>query len=53
MEIFAYVLESDYPSFLAIQEDLLLAFMDIIDASGASVAVPFPVARPAQEVLKT
>ncbi len=53
VEIFAYVLESDYPSFLAIQEDLLLAVMDIIDASGASVAVPFPMALPAQEVLKT
>jgi MscS family membrane protein len=54
MEIFAYVLESDYASFLAIQEDLLLAIMDIIDASGASVAVPFPMAFPAQgQALKT
>ena len=40
LEIFAYVLESDWPAFLAIQEELLLGIMDIIDASGASVALP-------------
>jgi MscS family membrane protein len=42
LEIFAYVLESDHAAFLAIQEDLLLAVMDIIDKSGTSLAVPVP-----------
>ena len=40
LEIFAYVLESEQPAFLAIQEDLLLGIMDIIDTSGASIAAP-------------
>jgi MscS family membrane protein len=47
LEIFAYVLEREHPAFLAIQEDLLLAIMDIIDRSGASLAVPFVAAPPA------
>jgi len=40
LEIFAYVLEREHTAFLAVQEDLLLGIMDIIDASGTSVAVP-------------
>ena len=36
VEIFAYVLEREQTVFLAIQEDLLLGIMDIIDSSGAS-----------------
>ena len=44
LEVFAYVLESEQTAFLAIQEDLLLGIMDIIDTSGASVAVPVPAA---------
>ena len=40
IEIFAYVLETDHEAFLAIQEELLLGVMDIIDASGTSVAQP-------------
>ena len=44
LEIFAYVLESEQTAFLAIQEDLLLGIMDIIDTSGASVAAPVPAA---------
>ena len=48
LEIFAYVLESDQAAFLAIQEDLLLGIMDIIDTSGASVAVPVPATPPAK-----
>ena len=40
LEIFAYVLERDQAAFLAIQEDLLLGIMDIIDTSGASFAAP-------------
>jgi MscS family membrane protein len=38
VEIFAYVLETDQTAFLAIQEELLLGIMDIIDASGTPVA---------------
>jgi MscS family membrane protein len=40
VEILAYVLATDYAVFLAIQEDLLLQIMDIIEASGTSVAFP-------------
>ena len=40
VEVFAYVLERDPPTFLAIQEELLLGIMDIIDTSGTSVALP-------------
>jgi len=42
LEVFAYVLESDQAAFLAIQEDLLLGILDIVDSSGSSVAVPVP-----------
>jgi MscS family membrane protein len=48
VEIFAYVLVSEQAAFLAIQEDLLLAIMDIIDASGTSVAGAAPAAPVAQ-----
>ena len=48
LEVFAYVLESEQTAFLAIQEDLLLGIMDIIDNSGASVAVPVPAAPAAK-----
>jgi hypothetical protein len=34
------LLESEQPAFLAIQEDLLLGIMDIIDTCGTSFAVP-------------
>ena len=40
LEVFAYVLESEQPAFLAIQEDLLLGIIDTIDSSGASIAAP-------------
>ncbi len=40
VEVFAYVLERDYAAFLAIQEELLLGIIDIVDASGASLAIP-------------
>ena len=42
VEIFAYVLESQYTAFLTIQEELLLGVIDVIDASGTSVALPIP-----------
>jgi len=38
LEIVAYVLETDYPAFLAIQEELLLGVMDIMETTG-TVAV--------------
>jgi MscS family membrane protein len=40
LEVFAYVLTSDYGRFLEVQEDLLLRIMDIIEASGTGVAFP-------------
>jgi MscS family membrane protein len=40
IEILAYVLVREQPAFLAIQEELLLGIMDIIETSGTSLAVP-------------
>ena len=40
VEVFAYVFAKDYPEFLAIQEDLLLRVMDIVEAAGAGFAFP-------------
>ena len=40
LEIFAYVLTSDYTRFLEAQEDLLLRIMDIIEGSGTRIAFP-------------
>jgi MscS family membrane protein len=40
LEVFAYVLETEYEAFLHIQEDLLLRIMDIIEASGSGFAFP-------------
>ncbi len=40
LEIFAYVLTSDYNRFLEVQEDLLLRIMDIVEASGTGIAFP-------------
>jgi MscS family membrane protein len=39
-EIFAYVLEKDYETFLAVQEDLLLRIMDLVESSGSGFAFP-------------
>jgi len=39
-EIFAYVLEKDYDTFLAVQEDLLLRIMDLVEAGGSGFAFP-------------
>jgi MscS family membrane protein len=49
LEIFAYVLEHDQAAFLAVQEDLLLRILDVIDTSGTSLAFPFPAALLAAE----
>ncbi len=40
LEVFAYVLETEYESFLHIQEDLLLRTMDIVEGSGSGFAFP-------------
>ncbi|HTZ40314.1 MAG TPA: mechanosensitive ion channel family protein [Syntrophales bacterium] len=40
VEIFAYVLETVNEAFLAVQEDLLLRIMDLIEASGSGFAFP-------------
>jgi len=40
VEVFAYILETEYEPFLHIQEDLLLRIMDIVEASGSSFALP-------------
>ena len=40
LEVFCYVLTRDGAEFLAIQEDLLLRIMDIVEASGTTFAVP-------------
>ena len=42
LEVFAYVLTRDWLAFLEIQENLLLRIMDIVEASGTSVALPYP-----------
>jgi MscS family membrane protein len=39
VEIFAYIKTTDYTAFVEIQEDLLLRIMDIIAASGTSMAL--------------
>lgn len=40
LEVFAYILETAYENFLAIQEDLLLRFMDVVEKSGTTFAFP-------------
>lgn len=40
LEIFAYVLTMDYDEFLAIQEDIYLRIMDIVEESGTGFAFP-------------
>jgi MscS family membrane protein len=40
VEIFAYVLATDYPAFLEVQEDLLLKLADVVAAAGTSIAFP-------------
>jgi MscS family membrane protein len=42
VEIFAYVLTTDWEDFLAVQEDILLRIMGVIEASGTGFALPPP-----------
>jgi MscS family membrane protein len=49
LEVFAYVVTSEFPVFLEIQEDLLLRILHIIEASGSGLAFPFPVTYAASD----
>jgi MscS family membrane protein len=49
LEIFAYVRERDQVAFLAIQEDLLLGVMDILESSGTSAPAYAAATPPAQD----
>ena len=49
IEVFAHLLETSDTAFLAIQEELLLRIMDIVDANGAKFAVPKPVPPPTRD----
>jgi MscS family membrane protein len=40
VEIYAYILTREYREFLAIQEELILQAMDVLENSGATVALP-------------
>jgi MscS family membrane protein len=50
LEIYAYVIETDYTVFLAIQEDLLLRFMGLIEESGTSFAFPSQTTYVARDI---
>jgi MscS family membrane protein len=50
LEVFAYVPETVYESFLHIQEDLLLRVMDIVEESGSGLALPSQTAYLAEDV---
>lgn len=40
VEIFAYIMSSDYSEFVAIREDIYLRIMQVVEASGTKLAVP-------------
>jgi MscS family membrane protein len=40
IEVFAFILTRDWPSFLAVQEELLLRCMQVVEVSGSSFALP-------------
>ena len=48
LDVFAYVLTRDSLAFLEIQESLLLKIMDVVEASGTSIALPYPTEMQAQ-----
>jgi MscS family membrane protein len=50
LEVFAYILVTEYEPFLHIQEDLLLRIVDIIEASGSGLALPSQTAYLAEDV---
>ena len=40
VEVFAYVTAADYPSFLGVQEELLMRIMGIVRYAGTDLAFP-------------
>ncbi|MFY9530576.1 MAG: mechanosensitive ion channel family protein [Candidatus Acidiferrales bacterium] len=40
VEVFAYIFAAGYAEFLAIQEDLLLRILEIVDSAGTALALP-------------
>jgi MscS family membrane protein len=40
VELYAYILTREYREFLAVQEELILQAMDVLETSGAAVALP-------------
>jgi MscS family membrane protein len=40
VQIYAYILTREYREFLAVQEELILQAMDVLENSGAAIAVP-------------
>jgi len=40
VQIYGYILTREYREFLAVQEDLILQAMDVLENSGAAIAVP-------------
>jgi len=53
VEIFCYILEPEYPMYLATQEALLLRVMDTLEAAGVVVALPSQATIMAQDLWKT
>ncbi len=45
VEVWAYVTETDYAAFMAVQEELLLRIMEIAEANGVKFALPLPAPR--------
>jgi MscS family membrane protein len=40
VELWAYILTRDYGQFLAIQQNLLVSVLQIVESSGTSIALP-------------
>jgi MscS family membrane protein len=40
VEIYAHILTREYREFLAVQEELILQVMDVLENSGAAISVP-------------
>ena len=40
VEVFAYIFARDWPHFLEVQEELLLDIMEIVEGTGARIAIP-------------
>jgi MscS family membrane protein len=49
VEIFAYVFAANYDEFLAIQEDLLLRVLDIVESVGTGLALPTQITHVVHE----